>query len=563
MGSKTRAAQSLLDTCCNAHDACAKDRGDNANRLPLLLIDIGRAASDTVRLVHRDEAQDAVGPANVRWATFSYPRDSNTPRLGTKEEITNHKTCIDLETLPKAYQEAVEIARYLGLRYLWIDKFCAWEEEDGECKPGASRWSLNCMDNIADIFEYAELNIAVAVSPGPVDSGYVGSDRMNTHGARSTRYSPDGLPMIKSLSHFVQPLLSDPWAFQERLLSRRKIYYLDTGDFIWSCRHFPHICSHSMFGKVWADCIMATPKKWSEVLEAFSRCDVDDDHDQMEATKGLIQRKEAKLRVQRLWNAQIGHIPQDLIWLGDVTYQREEDVRRFWSCSWASWFGPKMFLNNRRATTLAKDFESEGATPGGLRIRCARFDGPRVELLSVASWDPAAEALFVALPCGTLVAAAWDKGDWQFSRPCYIYDGDGDGDGDGDSDVEEGTRRRRLLGRGIIDNADHFDQYCFDRPTPLSLALLVDEVVVLPGGGGNDGDDAAADAHLLPWATTTATPTPPSSSPRGGDGGERLLRVHYGLILLASGPDEYERVGVFECYGEAPANTATQRFLLT
>ena len=57
------------------------------------------------------------------------------------------------------------------------------------------------------------------------------------------------------------------------------------------------------------------------------------------------------------------------------------------------------------------------------------------------------------------------------------------------------------------------------------------------------------------------TTSPPLSSPRDG-GGERLLRVHYGLILVASGPDKYERVGVFECYGEAPATTVTQRILL-
>lgn len=540
MGSKTRAAQSLLDICRNAHDACAKDRGDDANRLPLLLMDIGLAVSDTVRLVHREEAQDAVGLANVQWATLSYPRDSNTPRLGTKTEITSHKNCIDMKTMPEAYQEAAKMARYLGLRYLWIDKFCAWEEEDVERIQGGT-------DNIADVFEYAELNIAVAVSPVPVDNGYVESDTTNAHRARSTRCSPDGLPMAGSLSHFVRPLLSDPWAFQERLLSRRKIFYLDTGDFIWSCHHSSHICSHSSFGKVWADCVMAIPNKWSEVLEAFSRCDVDEEHDQMEAIKGLIQRKEAKLRELRLWNTQTGHIPQDLIWLGDVTYQREEDVRRFWSCSWASWFGPKMFLNNTRATRLAEDFETEGATPGGLRIQCARFDGPRVELLSATSRDPAAEALFVALLCGTLVAAAWDKVDWQFSRPCYLYD---DEIGDG------GTPTRRLLGRGIIDNADRFGQYCFDRPALLSLAFLVDEVVVLPGGDDDDGDDAAADAGRGPWAATA------SLSPRG-DGGERLLRVHYGLVLLASGPDEYERVGVFECYGEAPANMAPEPILLT
>jgi len=58
-----------------------------------------------------------------RWGPQSYTKlESST--------IAQLQKDVDTTGLPNVFQETIEIARYLGIHYLWIDALCIKQDED-------------------------------------------------------------------------------------------------------------------------------------------------------------------------------------------------------------------------------------------------------------------------------------------------------------------------------------------------------------------------------------------------------------------------------------------------
>jgi hypothetical protein len=56
-----------------------------------------------------------------KYATLSYCWGTGLPFMTTKETLSLRKAGIGFQSLPKTLQDAAMVARYLGLRYIWID----------------------------------------------------------------------------------------------------------------------------------------------------------------------------------------------------------------------------------------------------------------------------------------------------------------------------------------------------------------------------------------------------------------------------------------------------------
>lgn len=100
---------------------------------------------NTVRLVGTED----LDPNNFKYATLSHRWGvPEPPKLSARENsehsITRLEAGILSQSLPRTFRDAIKIARYCGLCYLWIDCLCIiqdktsdgrnfdWEEEAGK-----------------------------------------------------------------------------------------------------------------------------------------------------------------------------------------------------------------------------------------------------------------------------------------------------------------------------------------------------------------------------------------------------------------------------------------------
>ncbi|OHE92059.1 hypothetical protein CORC01_12640 [Colletotrichum orchidophilum] len=130
----------------------------------------------------------------------------------------------NVEKLPRTIQDAINLTRRVGHRYLWIDSLCIIQKGN----PNDQGVQLNLMD---DIYRGASFTI---VSANGEDanarlSGIEGVER--TKKQHTTEYSKDLtlLSLVPDFEDGVEKIYwnSRGWTYQERLLSRRLITFTD------------------------------------------------------------------------------------------------------------------------------------------------------------------------------------------------------------------------------------------------------------------------------------------------------------------------------------------------
>lgn len=216
-----------LDYCLRHHDTCSDSVLPQV--LPTRLVEISSAGS----------------PGNVR--VFS-PADGQTfiPYLalshcwgGTQILKLNTNNYNDMYiqiprvSLSKTFQDAIEITRCLGYKYLWIDSLCiqqdSWED-----------WEREAL-RMGEYYGNAICTIAALASVDGLGGCFKSRNPLrmlecvvNSSNERSLRISAHQ-PMRYEFDSNLAPLHKRAWVVQERLLSRRTLYYGSTGLY-WECR---------------------------------------------------------------------------------------------------------------------------------------------------------------------------------------------------------------------------------------------------------------------------------------------------------------------------------------
>lgn len=146
-------------------------------------------------------------------------------------------------SLPKTFQEAIELPRFLNIRYLWIDSLCIvqddlkdWERESAAMASVYSRsyltisaaaaadcsHGLYCFPNSRPIGPYA---LKVSTVDGEEVNAYITAipehRAFEAHGG------------VRSEPHV--PLLRRAWCFQEHILSPRVIQF-GPQEIVWECK---------------------------------------------------------------------------------------------------------------------------------------------------------------------------------------------------------------------------------------------------------------------------------------------------------------------------------------
>jgi hypothetical protein len=105
-----------VSNCTNNHSSC----GVNSPYLPRRVIDVVKVAPDVVLV----ETSDEMG----RYLCLSHCWGNSNMIVTQKDSLETHKKKILVESLSRTFCDAIEVARKLNVRYLWIDSLCIIQE---------------------------------------------------------------------------------------------------------------------------------------------------------------------------------------------------------------------------------------------------------------------------------------------------------------------------------------------------------------------------------------------------------------------------------------------------
>jgi len=176
----------------------------------------------------------------------------------TSDNLQSHIEGIILSTLPKTFQDAVEISNQLNVRYLWIDSLCIVQGDRGDWERESSKMFEVYSQSWLTVAASASTEAASGCFPSRNSSSYVPPDCLSTgfNEARNLNvmapfcttncspttlyYSKEWMPTsfkndprlynIGSFGGYFDPVGDNPlsnraWTLQERYLSPRVVHY--------------------------------------------------------------------------------------------------------------------------------------------------------------------------------------------------------------------------------------------------------------------------------------------------------------------------------------------------
>ena len=215
-----------IRVCDKKHNKCRRDNEEDILTMPTRLIKVSEEVGEPVRLV--DSASVEASP----YIALSHcwgPLKENEKFCTSKHNIKQLKVCIEEDSLPRTFRDALTITRGLGIKYIWIDSLCIiqddeddWEREsikmervfsDAYCTIGAS----SARSSLEGFLAYRLPRPCVQLQTRSAGTLYV-------------------CPAIDDFRSHVElgELNRRGWVLQERALSRRSIYFTSTQVY-WEC----------------------------------------------------------------------------------------------------------------------------------------------------------------------------------------------------------------------------------------------------------------------------------------------------------------------------------------
>jgi hypothetical protein len=317
-------AAAWMQNCMVNHEKCNANLGTIPTAiLPARVIDVG---GTTARLVTTADLDTGVlAPyltVSHRWMARGMPKL-------LKCNLETMQQNVQLQALPAVFQESVILARAIGICYVWIDSLCIIQDDPSDVQTEIS--------NMGHIYRNAILNVGALKTswvPEKEECEHIGLfvDRHSQEPPpfqltiQRTNYKGNYFAHLADVADLVStsPLMKRGWVLQERLLSRRSIYFgLQAW---WECSEqlattqFPDgLPESAQYGiqygieTPWRTTTILTPPKyeiyddmsishqdqiykgWASIASFFSRCKVTFEQDYLLALSGIAKEFQAAL----------------------------------------------------------------------------------------------------------------------------------------------------------------------------------------------------------------------------------------------------------------------------
>ena len=215
---------------CDKHDLCKPTRSNSTilppTRLPTRLIDVGTERKSSTICLHETQID-----ADAKYIALSHPWGDRKEAhfCTTRKSIETHKNGIAVQALPSMFQDAVELTRALGIRYLWIDSLCIIQGKDGDFDDEAGRMET--------VFSTAHCVIAASNATGNSDKLFTSQRQREC--VKFERENEPPFYICQVIDDFPRDVIRGPlskrgWVLQERALARRTIYF-GKNQIYWEC----------------------------------------------------------------------------------------------------------------------------------------------------------------------------------------------------------------------------------------------------------------------------------------------------------------------------------------
>ena len=200
--------EAWIRSCNREHGASCAPWALLSARLPTRVLDVS-IDPDFVRLVETSGQHGTYITLSHRWGGSGVI----TTELST---IEARKSGIPLSQLPRTFLDAVQIARRLNIRYLWIDSLCIIQDSTSDWEHESSK--------MADVYANSYLTIAASSSPDSNGGCFPSWDRRS----RKPHVSPDssslGMPFLANTAPLLDTRGDPPGP---RWMTTKRFVWLD------------------------------------------------------------------------------------------------------------------------------------------------------------------------------------------------------------------------------------------------------------------------------------------------------------------------------------------------
>jgi hypothetical protein len=210
----------------------------NHQRLPTRLIDVGLDdGPDPPRLV----LTSALSTSETSYITLSHCWGT-TPGTTSSTTIANLKDRLqNLPELPFTFQQAIALARYINIRYLWIDSICIVQDDPEDVRSEFS--------TMASVYGNATCNLLASSSKNSAEGCHNPSGLyplrpciLKWRLIEATSYSVKSVMVHPAMPAWQEviggseggPLSQRGWVVQERHLAKRAIHF-SPRRLVWQC----------------------------------------------------------------------------------------------------------------------------------------------------------------------------------------------------------------------------------------------------------------------------------------------------------------------------------------
>ncbi|KAH0526031.1 hypothetical protein TsFJ059_009413 [Trichoderma semiorbis] len=222
-------SRTWLKTCNDNHKSCVAE----AAQLPARFLDISDPADATN--VFLKELQDFKHNTDGRYVALSHCWGTGPNLCTTRPTLQKHKHGIKVSELPPTFRDAVNVARNLSVRYLWIDSLCIVQDDPLD-------WQIESA-KMASIYRDAYFVLGAACGESDAQ-GFLHACHWQdvvtlTPSDKGTTLALQLLPPETDEEH-VDPVSKEPlskraWCLQERYLPQRMLLY-GSQQILWECQ---------------------------------------------------------------------------------------------------------------------------------------------------------------------------------------------------------------------------------------------------------------------------------------------------------------------------------------
>ncbi|KAF2179059.1 HET-domain-containing protein [Zopfia rhizophila CBS 207.26] len=216
-----------MDECFTSHEGC---RIRTPTELPTRLIELSPLDEpEAARLRHSQGETGSYCALSYCWGGFQ-------PFATTIKRYNSYLQCVPFSNMPKTIRDAFQVARHMGMRYIWIDSLCILQDDHDDVQREIAK--------MLSIYTGSQFTISVA-SASNCNQGFLGKQCDTADGLFRLRIRIDqetlGWALISEASRHwptiaghLQPINERAWTFQESLLTRRLFIFTKT-TMLWRC----------------------------------------------------------------------------------------------------------------------------------------------------------------------------------------------------------------------------------------------------------------------------------------------------------------------------------------